>query len=130
MRAQGPSVIASAGSVGVALEPPMTELRVGDHLEITARVHLAAGARGPWMLAPTSDGPALQVVRGRLLSIDADSLETDPAGGSVATLRIPVIARAAGTTVLRARVTAYGCEAERCRPIAGEGALVIEVLAR
>jgi hypothetical protein len=82
------------------------------------------------MLAPTSDGPALEVVRGRLLSIDADALEAHPAGGTVATLRIPVIARVAGTTVLRARVTAYGCEAERCRPIAAEGALVVEVLAR
>jgi hypothetical protein len=105
-------------------------VRVGDHLDVTARVRLSAGARGPWMLAPTSDGPALEVVRGRLLSIDADALEAQPDGGTRASLRIPVAASAAGTTVLRARVTAYGCEDGRCRAIAGEGAIVIEVLAR
>jgi hypothetical protein len=100
---------------------------VGDALEIVAHVNLREGARGPWMLSPTSDGPALEVVRGRLLSIDADTLEhTDRA--LEARLRIPVLARAQGTTVLRARVEAYGCREGRCRTIDGEGSLVVEVL--
>lgn len=118
--------IAPAARVEVHLEGPTAPVHVGDPFEVIAHLHLRGGARGPWMLAPTSDGPAVEVVRGRLLSIDADTLE-----GSDETLearlRIPVLARATGTTVLRARVQAYGCEAGRCRAIEGEGALVLEI---
>lgn len=121
--------IAPRAAVEVVLEPPPGAVHVGDVLEIVAHVRLSAGARGPWMLAPTSDGPAVQVVRGRLLSIDADVIEDD-ADHVDARLRIPVMVRAMGTTVLRARVEAYGCESGRCRPLDGEGALVIEVVPR
>jgi hypothetical protein len=118
--------LAPEATVEVSLEAPATPVRVGDPFEIVAHVHLRGGARGPWMLAPTSDGPAVEAVRGRLLSIDSDVL--DEADGQVhARLRIPVLARATGTTVLRARVAAYGCRESRCRPIEGEGSLVLEV---
>lgn len=110
----------------VTLEAPSAAVRVGDPIEIVAHVRLRGGARGPWMLAPTSDGPAVEVVRGRLLSIDADVLE-DSDDHVHARLRIPVLARATGTTVLRARVEAYGCREGRCRAIDGEGSLVLEV---
>ncbi len=119
--------VAPAAVVEVELEVPASSVQVGDHLEVIAHVRMRSGARGPWMLAPTSDGPALEVVRGRLLSIDADAFDPDTGEAS---LRIPVVARAAGMTVLRARVTAYGCEDGRCRAIAGEGSVVVEVLAR
>jgi len=118
--------IAPDAAIEVTLEAPSRAVHVGDPLEIVAHVALRGGARGPWMLAPTSDGPALEVVRGRLLSIDADAVQGED-GRTVATLRIPVLPRAAGTTVLRARVSAYACEGRRCRAIDGEGALVVEV---
>jgi hypothetical protein len=118
--------IAPEAAVEVSLEAPSAPVRVGDPFEIVAHVRLRGGARGPWMLAPTSDGPAVEVVRGRLLSIDADVLE-DADGQVHARLRIPVLARATGTTVLRARVEAYGCREARCRPIDGEGSLVLEI---
>ena len=118
--------IAPEAAVDVSLEAPSATVHVGDPIEIVAHVTLRGGARGPWMLAPTSDGPAVEVVRGRLLSIDADVLE--PGEDRVeARLRIPVLARATGTTVLRARVEAYGCRDGRCRPIDGEGSLVLEI---
>ncbi len=118
--------IAPEAAVEVRLEAPSAPVHVGDPIEIVAHVTLRGGARGPWMLAPTSDGPAVEVVRGRLLSIDADVLEDD-ADRVEAQLRIPVLARAMGTTVLRARVEAYGCRDGRCRAIDGEGSLVLEV---
>lgn len=118
--------IAPEAAVEVTLEAPTAPVQVGDPFEIVAHVRLRGGARGPWMLAPTSDGPAVEVVRGRLLSIDADVLE-DADGQVHARLRIPVLARATGTTVLRARVEAYGCREARCRPIDGEGSLVLEI---
>jgi hypothetical protein len=121
--------IAPEAAVHVVLEPPAGPVRVGDPFEIVAHVRLRGGARGPWMLAPTSDGPAVEVVRGRLLSIDADVLE-DADGQVHARLRIPVLARATGTTVLRARVEAYGCHEGRCRPIDGEGSLVLDITNR
>ena len=121
--------IAPDAAVEISLEAPSGAVHVGDPLEILAHVTLRGGARGPWMLAPTSDGPALEVVRGRLLSIDADVVPGED-GRTEATLRIPVLPRAAGTTVLRARVSAYACEQRRCRAIDGEGALVVEVAAR
>lgn len=125
-RASAQREIAPGASVEVRLDPPSAPVRLGEPVEIVARVTLANGARGPWMLAPTSDGPAVEVVRGRLLSIDADALEP-AAGRTEARLRIPVLARALGTTVLRARVEAYGCDQGRCRAIVGEGSLVLEV---
>lgn len=124
---QAERAIAPDAAVDVSLESPAAAVHVGDPFEIVAHVRLRGGARGPWMLAPTSDGPAVEVVRGRLLSIDADVLE-DADGQVHARLRIPVLARATGTTVLRARVQAYGCREGRCRPIDGEGSLVLEVL--
>ena len=124
-----PEPIAPEAAVEISLEAPSAAVHVGDPLEILAHVTLRGGARGPWMLAPTSDGPALEVVRGRLLSIDADVVPGED-GRTLATLRIPVLPRAAGTTVLRARVSAYACEQGRCRTIDGEGALVVEVGAR
>jgi hypothetical protein len=124
--ARADRAIAPEAAVEISLEGPAASVRVGDAFEIVARVRLRGGARGPWMLAPTSDGPAVEVVRGRLLSIDADVLE-DAEGQVHARLRIPVLARAAGTTVLRARVEAYGCREARCRSIDGEGSLVLEV---
>jgi hypothetical protein len=119
--------IAPGAAVEVRLEAPSAPVHVGDPIEIVAHVTLRGGARGPWMLAPTSDGPAVEVVRGRLLSIDADVLE-DAADRVEARLRIPVLARAMGTTVLRARVEAYGCVDGRCRAIDGEGSLVLEIV--
>lgn len=120
--------IAPEAAVTVRLEPPAAPATLGTPFEIVAHVELRGGARGPWMLAPTSDGPALDVVRGRLLSIDAE-VTPGAVGVMEATLRIPVLPRAAGTTVLRARVSAYACEERRCRAITGEASLVVEVLA-
>ena len=55
----------------VSLESPAAAVHVGDPLEIVAHVRLRGGARGPWMLAPTSDG-YVAVALPTLWQLDAD----------------------------------------------------------
>ncbi|HBQ16337.1 MAG TPA: hypothetical protein DEF51_36150, partial [Myxococcales bacterium] len=96
----------ACAQLDVSLSDPGA-LTVGDRAEIVARVS-GAGAH-PVMLTPSAEGTALEVVRGRLLRADA----RDP-DASELELRIPIVARSAGTSVLRVRVAGYACEA-RCR---------------
>lgn len=116
--AAGPA--AAQEGLQVEIEPP-SELRQGDRTEIVARV---AGSDGlPVLVTPTSEGTAIEVVRGRLMRSDA----ADP-DAAVLELRIPVVARQAGTAVLRVSVSGYACEA-RCRAVTAQTSVVIQVAA-
>lgn len=94
-------------------------LRRGDRTEIVARVSGAGDL--PILVTPTSEGTAVEVVRGRLLRSDAVSPDA-----AVLELRIPIVARDAGTAVMRVRVSGYACEA-RCRAVSAEASVILEV---
>lgn len=110
--------------VQVSIEPP-ARVVLGDRAEIDAIVVVSAGAGRPLLVTPTSEGPAIELVRGRLTRADAD----DP---DLRALRfgIPFVARTVGTSVVRVRVDAFACGGERCRAIQVEASLPIEVLPR
>ncbi len=105
----------------IVIEPPEPR-RVGDRSEVIVRVRIEGGAE-PLMLTPTSEGPAVEVVRGRLLRGDADDRSADELR-----FRIPIIARSPGTAVLRVQVDGHSCDARaRCRAVRGEAAAPVVV---
>jgi hypothetical protein len=112
------SARAQGDELSVALDPPAA-LHAGDRAEIVARVS-GAGPH-PLLLTPRSEGTAVEVVRGRLMRADA----RDP-DAEVLELRIPVVARSAGTAVIRVEAAGYAC-AERCRRVRAEAAAVLRV---
>ncbi len=111
---------AAQDALHVEIEPP-AELRQGDRTEIVARVIGTDGL--PVLVTPTSEGTAIEVVRGRLMRSDA----ADP-DAAVLELRIPVVARQAGTAVLRVSVSGYACDG-RCRAVTAQTSVVIQVAA-
>ncbi|MBX3269037.1 MAG: hypothetical protein KF729_02180 [Sandaracinaceae bacterium] len=104
----------------VELEAPPA-LRRGDRTEIVVRVR-GAGEH-PVLVTPSSEGTAIEVVRGRLMRADAADARAE-----VLELRVPIVARDAGTAVVRVRVAGYACAA-RCRAVRAEASLVVEVAA-
>ena len=94
-------------------------LRAGDTAEILVIVRGAS--RHPLLVTPRSEGTAVEVVRGRLLRADA----LDPNADALE-LRVPIVARAPGTAVVRVRASGYACH-ERCRAIEAEASLVLRV---
>ena len=117
-RAQEPP--RSDDGVEVRLMPP-ERLRVGDRTEVIVEGRVRPAGRAPLMLTPASEGQALEVVRGRMLRADA----VDPAA-EVLRFRVPVVARAVGTSVLRVRVRAYTCRA-RCRLVESTESAILRV---
>lgn len=114
--------LAATSTAAAQLEVELADpgaLTVGDRAEVIASVRGAASH--PLLLTPRAEGTALEVVRGRLLRADA----RDP-DASVLELRIPVVARRAGTSVLRVSVSGYACEA-RCRRVEATASLVVRV---
>ncbi len=75
----------------------------------------------PLLVTPSSEGTALEVVRGRLLRAEAQ----DPRA-EVLEFQVPVVARGPGTAVVRVRAAGYACEA-RCRPVHAEASLIVHV---
>lgn len=108
----------AAGQLTVELRPPGA-LRAGDRVEIIALVR-GAGSH-PLLLTPSSEGTALEVVRGRLMRAEARDPEADELE-----LRIPIVARAAGAAVLRVRASGYACNG-RCRAVSAEASLIVHV---
>jgi hypothetical protein len=72
-------------------------------------VKLGAGRTEPLLLSVTSEGEALQVVRGRFVRADAHSQEAG-------TLRfsVPIVVRAQGSAIVRVELSTYRCE-RSCR---------------
>ena len=108
-------------AIEVALEPP-SPLTVGDRAEVIARVRTSERAGAPLLVTPSSEGSAIEVVRGRLMRADAE----DPRAGELR-FRVPIVARAAGTAVVRVRVDGFACEAGRCEPLSLESSVALEV---
>lgn len=127
LAASGLAVLAQAqprepAAIEVALEPP-PRLSVGDRAEVIALVRTGERAGAPMLLTPSSEGSAVEVVRGRLMRGDAD-----PSEGDVLRFRVPIVARTAGTAVVRVRVDGFACEAQRCLPLVVESSVALEVL--
>lgn len=105
--------------VRVTLSSP-SHLVADGAAEVVAEVVVPPGGR-PILVTPTSEGTAVEVVRGRLLRTDADEIRPN-----VLLFRIPIRARGPGTAVLRVRVLAYDC-AVRCRAVEGDAVVVLHV---
>lgn len=83
-------------------------LRVGDRTELVVEVVLPEGSDARVALTPSTEGTTLEVVRGRLLTFEAQR-ETDEQGRLHLRFSIPVIAHAPGAGVLRVDVDALVC---------------------
>lgn len=106
-------------------EAPPAELAVGAHGTLLLVVDAAPGARQPLLVTPSSDGPAVEVVHGRLFRSDAE----DPAAFPLR-FRVPIHASGAGDAVVRARVDGYSCVEGRCLPVHAEASVALRVLSR
>nr|MDQ3036842.1 hypothetical protein [Myxococcota bacterium] len=95
---------------------------------VIARVQLGDGAGRPMMLTPSTEGTAIEVVRGRLTRADAEERQgTDDAVRELR-FRIPIVARMVGTAVVRVRVDGFACRESRCHALQIEESVAIEVL--
>jgi hypothetical protein len=101
------ALAAPTESLSIAAQP---ELRVGQVAGVDVLVSLV-DSRQPLMLTLTVEGEAVEVLRGRLLRDDA-ILESD---GSLR-FRVPLLARKAGSALLRAEIVTYRCR-RVCDPL-------------
>ncbi|MFW6052033.1 MAG: hypothetical protein ACODAU_12725 [Myxococcota bacterium] len=104
----------------VEIQPP-ERLVEGDRAHVVARVFQEPPNDRPLLLTPSSEGTAVEVVRGRLLRADAEDPEAHPL-----VFRVPVVARSPGTAVLRVRVLAYVCD-PLCREARAEQSATVRV---
>jgi hypothetical protein len=100
-------------------------LHVDDHVTLTLTLALPAGARGPLLVTPRSQGGALEVVRGRLLRSDARDASANPL-----VFELPVLARSAGQAVVSVRALVVRCADGRCEPLTLETRKSVLVLPR
>ena len=107
----------------ITLELPEA-LHVGDRFEVVALVSPPGEASHPLLLTPSSEGTAVEMVRGRLMRSDAD----DPSARPLR-FRIPAVARAAGDSLLRVHVLTYRCD-ESCHPVEAEAVGRVRALRR
>ncbi len=107
----------------LVIEPP-AHLTVGDRRSVIVRVTIFPEGDRPVLLTPTSEGTAVEVVRGRLLRADAE----DPSA-PVLRFSIPILAATAGTSVLRVHVSGWACD-ERCRPVEADAEVILRVVRR
>lgn len=101
-----------------------SKLKVGDRASVKLTLTLPEGSAEPLLLTPTSDGPAVEVVRGRLMRSDARDARANPLR-----FEIPIVARRPGTSVLRVRVLSYHCN-EQCTAVQSEASQALEVRAQ
>jgi hypothetical protein len=112
---------AHADGIRLRLERPEGPLVEGAREELRAIVAFDAPNDRPLLVTPESEGPAVEVVRGRLLRSDADD-----AAAPELVFRIPIVARAVGTATVRVRVRGYVC-ARRCRSVIATGEATLRV---
>jgi hypothetical protein len=118
-----PSAAQDEARAELTIEPP-EQLTVGDRRSVIALVTIVPEGDRPVLLTPTSEGTAVEVVRGRLLRTDAE----DPSA-RVLRFSIPILAATPGTSVLRVHVSGWACE-ERCRPVETDAEVVLRVARR
>jgi len=107
----------------LVIEPPES-LTVGDRASVIATVRIVPEGDRPVLVTPTSEGTAVEVVRGRLLRADAEDSDA-----AVLRFSIPIVAATPGTSVLRVHVSGWACEA-RCRPVETDEEVVLRVARR
>lgn len=98
-------------------------LRPGDAASVIVRVRVPAGADQPLLLTPSVQGQALEVVRGRLLREDASGN-----ADGVLHFEIPLLAKLAGTALLRVELWTYQCQ-QRCESVRTTATKLLEVRA-
>lgn len=108
----------------ISIEPP-ARVALGDRGEIVVVVIAGPSAARPLLVTPVSEGPAIEIVQGRVTRADAQDPEDD-----VLRFEIPFVARTAGTSVVRVRVDGFTCDEARCHALELEQARAIEVLPR
>jgi hypothetical protein len=92
------------------------------HTGIGVLVQLpAASADAPLLLTPRIEGAAVELVRGRLLRSDGKRVDA-----THLRFEVPVVAKSAGTAILRVHVATYLCE-DSCRRIEQAASAVLEV---
>jgi hypothetical protein len=115
-----------ASSEGVTLAIGVPDpLRVGDHRALVLSLDLPTDAAPLVLVTPRGEGAALDIVRGRLLRVDARDPEASPL-----VFDLPVVAREPGTAVVRVRASAYRCREQRCQPLEVEAVKTVLVLPR
>lgn len=113
-------------SVSLSVAAPL--LRVGETGEVLAVVNSDASASGPLLITPTSDGPAIDVVRGRLLRADAEDPRSSPLR-----FHVPFVALNPGDALVRVRIDGWSCRIpdeggdERCHAVRAESAIPLTV---
>jgi hypothetical protein len=95
--------------VALEIEEPAA-LHVGDHLTLTVTLRPPPDASPPLLITPSSEGEALEVVRGRFLRADA----RDP-NASPLVFDLPVVAARPGRSVIRVRAQGFRCD-QSCEP--------------
>lgn len=108
--------------LSVRILPP-ERLATGDHTEVVVEVDVSACEGQPLILTPTSEGDAIEVVRGRFLREDGVLSE------HTLRFRVPIVAASAGNSVFRVRVTSYVCRT-RCRAVEGDAFVVLRAAPR
>lgn len=109
-----------SGHVEVMLEAP-PRLVAGDRAQLVATVRVTPTSDRPVLVTPTHEGTAVEVVRGRMLRADASDPNSD-----VLRFSVPIVARTAGTSVVRVVATGYACE-HTCVAVRGEASVVLVV---
>ncbi len=116
---------ADADDLTVRIIPP-ERLTAGDHTEVVVEVSARATQAQPLILTPTSEGDAIEVVRGRFLRSDATVALPDD---GMLRFRVPIVAQSSGTSVFRVRVTSYVCTT-RCRAVDADSFVVLRAIPR
>jgi hypothetical protein len=97
-------------------------LVVGTAAAIDVLVRTEEGQEQPLLLTPTAEGEAVRVVRGRLLRADA----TRTSEGELR-FAVPIVARRAGTSVLRVELLTYHCNKAGCTAVRVSASQVLQV---
>ena len=119
-RAEGPPRRSAAGP-SLRIEAPKA-LVVGTAAAIDVLVRTAEGPEQPLLLTPTAEGEAVRVVRGRLLRADA---ARTPEGEL--RFAVPIVARRAGTSVLRVELLTYQCTNAGCTAVRVSASQILQV---
>lgn len=116
----GLSELAFAQASSIVIEPHAS-MHVGDRASLVVRLDLPADAAEPVLLTTSSEGTALEVVRGRFVRFDA----ADPKAPSLR-FEVPMVARAPGTAIFRVHALFYRCE-KTCIAVEQDVQALIEI---
>lgn len=119
-QADGPARVNGSGP-SLRIDAP-NALVVGAAAAIDVLVRTEEGPEQPLLLTPTVEGEAVRVVRGRLLRTDAK-----PTSDGELRFAVPIVARRAGTSVLRIELLTYRCASGGCTAVRVSASQVLQV---